>query len=705
MLTPYTRLIQILKKDLMPKINQKQVMDQRTGSHGKETCGYHTFKNSLLSLMHIQGLINDTQLVSMLNDKALFKTLLDATKTHHKNGDMDLTLPGFMTLLKQAKEGGFNFAKHGVTKDILKKLHITPDGTQGITVANYSLYPNAPGHGLGGMEEDLLVAAATVKLAKTQGQANHVFALGLNNQHWVTAAVNQNVHGVRSWQFMDSYGNHSIYRDTVVNKIETVLNKSEPELQRYLQEVYSNSSDLFFRRYKSFFDDRTGLPLLTKVDIQGNGLMLVNAKEYFIDKKETMEQFTLWIENRFQFMDSAGWLTSTDELEQLWVKQLYNLTHFIVENTSVTNPKHVVVKSKLQPIYDRLKAAQHQVPVIQKPEVKPVVTLEQETEELAKIRTNAFDIKGHFKLLFDSTLANTEIPDKVQIVDSLVNENTLSAQLKKDYLGKDYVVMFYAHKPHSSEVSPEFPNEDRAHTSVLLCKVNNNKIEQILNVDGYNYTDYVDILGERPGATRNPDIQQRLVIQPMGPSSHNKTPLQRASWYNMNCVLYSLTFVEQIIDLFKGHPELMRSVFPANKTEKITPESLLLLEKGILEGLVGKYVKKTGGDYVYDDDLKDQHHKNLRELLAEQYALKCATERQAQDTIPEPIQDIVDEPDHEENDPFLSLQQQTSLDAVNNGTPKATEGFTDRLVKAIKWILEGIKDLFVSIGQKMGLIN
>jgi len=721
-------------------LNQRQVMNQLTGAHGHQTCAYHTFKNALLSLMHIQGLINEIQLNSMLNDTALFKAIFDATKIHHPNGDVDLSLPVLMELLQLTKEGKFNFEKHGITKEHLKQLRITPDGTQGITGVNFSLYPEAPAHGLGGMEEDLLVAAATVKLARTKDQANHVFAVGLNNVHWVTAAVTQNERGVRSWQFMDSYNNQQIYKDSVVRKIESVLSKSEPELQKYLRQAYINSSDLFFRRYQSFFDQDTGLPLAKKVDIEGNQVY-VNAKEFFIDQKITLELFAIWIEHRVQFMESAGWLTSIDGMEQLWVKQLHNLTRFMVQNTSATHPQHMVVRSKLLPIFERLNAAQPKEQVIKKPDVQPVITVvtaEAEARELAKIRNNAFDIKGHFKLLFDSTLAKKASPDKVQVVDSLVDENTLSAQLKIEYPGKDYVVMFYAHKPHSSDVSPVFPDEDRAHTSVLLCKVNNNKIEQILNVDGYNYTGYVDILGERPGATRNSLIQQRLVIQPIVASSGSKTPLQRASWRNMNCVLYSFTFVERIVELFNEQPNMMSNLFPADKTKKVTPESLFFLEEGILEGLVGKYIKEANGNYVYDDSLKDQHHNRLRELLASQYALKCAADRQAQEMSNKPVQDTLTETVHEPvkkpvqntviepvhqievptvinsqtkpsksiaKDPGLLLQQQATIDAVKHGTPKATEGFTDRFVNAIKWILEAIKDAFVYVGQKMGLVS
>jgi cyclophilin family peptidyl-prolyl cis-trans isomerase len=64
----------------MPKENPVIVMSQLDGSGGQESCGYHTLKNTLLSMMRTQNLINESQFQSMVKDKKLFGTLFAATK-------------------------------------------------------------------------------------------------------------------------------------------------------------------------------------------------------------------------------------------------------------------------------------------------------------------------------------------------------------------------------------------------------------------------------------------------------------------------------------------------------------------------------------------------------------------------------------------------------------------------------------------------
>ena len=194
----------------MPKIVQVQVMDQRTGPGGHESCGYHTLKNSLLTLMHMQNLINDMQYSNMLKNNNLFKDIYNTTVYRHGNQDADVTLPLFRELLVKVKRGDFDFSAHGISKDDLQKLNLTSDGTQDITIANYILHMNGVGHGLGGMEDDLLVASRTAQIARSKGSINHVFALGINNEHWLTAAVTQNNQGQRTWQIMDSWNQYTI---------------------------------------------------------------------------------------------------------------------------------------------------------------------------------------------------------------------------------------------------------------------------------------------------------------------------------------------------------------------------------------------------------------------------------------------------------------------------------------------------------------
>lgn len=239
---------------------------------------------------------------------------------------------------------------------------------------------------------------------------------------------------------------------------------------------------------------------------------------------------------------------------------------------------------------------------------------------LTKIKDNAFDIRGYFNVLFKRiVMPKIKAHQKVWVANQLLDETSLPKLLQNSYLGKDYVIFFYTHKPHSPLVSPFYPKESPAHTSVLLCKVKHNKIKHVLNIDGYHFTDYVDILGERKGITPNPYIQQRLVIQAQGDHLAMRQPLQSPSWRNMNCVFYAFAFVDRILDLFSTQPQLMDALLNLSPSGKISFDALTQLETIILEGMIGKYVKKEGGLYVSDHHLRDQYHARSRYVLANDY--------------------------------------------------------------------------------------
>lgn len=335
-------------------INQLNVMDQRSGSGGHESCGYHALKNSLLSLMYLQDKITLAQLNSLLKEKQLFKALFKKTSvTVNKAGDKDITLPQFINLLNQAKAGNLDFSAQGMPAEILMSLDLSRDGNERISVVNlFTDLSFSPEYGLGGMEDDLYVAAAVAKLAKTANETNHVFALGLNNQHWISVFLQQNAQGERTWQVMNSWKNEPKYNKTVVNKIEAVLNKNELQLKQYLLDAYENASGLFNRRYETFFDSNTGLAKSESVGGWGpNEDQFQNTKEYFVDDKRTLAEFTVYIENRFNFMKTVGWLDSNDQAEQALIKQLYSITHFILQNVDETD---LDVQNKLLPICNSL---------------------------------------------------------------------------------------------------------------------------------------------------------------------------------------------------------------------------------------------------------------------------------------------------------------------------------------------------------------
>lgn len=185
------------------EITQLPVMSQDDGKHSHESCGYHTFKNVLLSLLFQQKIINQEKYRNLLNNAKLFQDIFtNASQIISGQGeDVDLSLPHLVVALQKSKNGEYNFSEcdFSLNSKNLKEIDLSK-----ISISNFSTAPNAPEYALNGMEVDLLNAGTAAQLARTRGEIQHVFALGINNQHWVAATVNQDSNGRRKWSFMDS---------------------------------------------------------------------------------------------------------------------------------------------------------------------------------------------------------------------------------------------------------------------------------------------------------------------------------------------------------------------------------------------------------------------------------------------------------------------------------------------------------------------
>ena len=233
---------------------------------------------------------------------------------------------------------------------------------------------------------------------------------------------------------------------------------------------------------------------------------------------------------------------------------------------------------------------------------------------IQQIKDSKWSVKGYFQDLFAQLLpAELLQNDRITVIDELISD-TLPDVLSKQYDQDGYVLMFYAHKTHSNFVSPYNHDTNAAHTSLLLCKVDNGKINQVLNIDGYHNLPYMDILGERQNAKPNPYIKNRLVIDaPDNPHSERK-PLQSASWNNLNCPLYAFAFAKAILNAFTSSSTVLDNLFVGNT---ISPDALHDLKHEILKGVEKTYVNNSNGTLCRDAKAGEQFHKEVRETLAQ----------------------------------------------------------------------------------------
>lgn len=342
-------------------VTQLKVMNQNEGSYGNETCGYHSYKNALLGLLFNQGLISEEKYNELLTSKELFEAIFSEAKKIIKGqgNDCDLASPYFLEILQKTKNGDYDFTQQGLPKTILQSINLN-----NISVADICVFPNAPEYGLGGELNNLLCAAYAAKLARTQGEAQHVFAIAINYgryPHWVNLNLVQDAQGNRSWSFMDSYNNQSLYKRTIVHKIETILQQKPADLRSYLLEVYKpHYESIVEPKYKHYFDKQTGSPIPgVTLDMFDNGAVIHNAREHYIQDEVKKDVYINYIQTSFKFMQMVGWLTSHNSEEYANIKQLHFLAKYLLENL---NPTDISSREKLEIICNELKTSVDIIP-------------------------------------------------------------------------------------------------------------------------------------------------------------------------------------------------------------------------------------------------------------------------------------------------------------------------------------------------------
>jgi hypothetical protein len=316
-------------------VNTRTVMSQTKGRAGLESCGYHAFKNVLLSLAFDAGMIDESKLNLLLQDESLFCDIFEKTVTEHHDGSKDVVIPRFIELLEYAARGMLDFEQLPAETQLIVNAAHRFGGK--ISVAQCLTGINMPGYGLTGQESDLIVAANIAKLnrAKTIAPVNHVFALGIMGTssigHWVCVRLSQDINGVRQWEFMDSWSNQNSYH-YLVDKLERLLDKDEAQLNDYLINAYTNVNDVNF---DVIFNNHF-------VQIDGDFMVLEeDAEHYFFDNLRNLDDVTDYINNRYQFMSHVNWLDKPGEQEKQLIKKLHCITQYILTtcNKLETSPR------------------------------------------------------------------------------------------------------------------------------------------------------------------------------------------------------------------------------------------------------------------------------------------------------------------------------------------------------------------------------
>jgi len=216
------------------------------GLDGDQTCGYHTFKNSLLTLMFQKKIITEQEYQLMLDSKELFVAIYEKIKTyqydsqgrphidqHTKQPMVDFNTPLFVQKLNDIRQGKIvidcpTFPTFQDKLNSLKETISANAENSDLTVVNCNDQEEY------GLYDGRFPAAMAARFARQPGPSKHVIACGRTNQgHWITFVVNKDAEGKLTWQYMDSMRNQTL-NQSFTTVIERVLTKTQLELKNYL---------------------------------------------------------------------------------------------------------------------------------------------------------------------------------------------------------------------------------------------------------------------------------------------------------------------------------------------------------------------------------------------------------------------------------------------------------------------------------------
>ena len=233
------------------------------------------------------------------------------------------------------------------------------------------------------------------------------------------------------------------------------------------------------------------------------------------------------------------------------------------------------------------------------------------------ITNQGYDLGENFKSLFNLFNGRKLSTDKLAVLDYLVDEEILKKNLTESYPDADYVIFPYAHPYSALAINPEFPEIPPTHYSLLLCKVVEDQISDVIHLDSYEFPFFVDVLGGTMGRAPNPNIHKQIILKANDMDTQQTRPLQEANWEDMNAILYSLTTLKALTEIFRESPDSIHSVFSGTQIDEQAKDKLVAR---LLDKLHPYYLEKNGNQFQKAPDKVSKYHTDLRSALSKTIA-------------------------------------------------------------------------------------
>lgn len=333
---------------LVPQV----VLDQTDCLESTEEVVHHAFKNALVSLGFINGIIPPGAYASLL----INKPFMNAMFSDKPNLTNNLSASAFLNFLSQSHHVG-------IRKQMLDHLNAKKEVTQQLTVLEYAHTKGdlTSQQALNGDEYSLVAAESLAQLSRIKGQTAHVFLIKINqieesNSHWLTALYLQDQQGKRSWYLMDCHKNQRIYFSFIVNQIESIL--TMPEVN--LLEVYKRHKSSCQVDFDSHFNPDGSLLSGKESDLIDRYIIpkdqLITLLTQFIDRVKFIQNLSFPESNKSM---NESLLFEISEQRNILINQLDACFMLILDHTA--SRKEMAINLVVKEWYDSLRTDQFEL--------------------------------------------------------------------------------------------------------------------------------------------------------------------------------------------------------------------------------------------------------------------------------------------------------------------------------------------------------
>ena len=197
-------------------ITQIKVLDQTTLNGGNETCGYHAWKNAIISLALAQSAPPQEELINLFNDPHFYA---DEVEKFLKNFDTqggDIALTSLTEAIDKLFNQEIDAEKYPIlhhlatllisSRENISFLNTAIEGQlQNPFVQEMGIWDKSAING-GNTHLTLDNLANTIKALKRPGPFTHAFVSGTGG-HWVTLIMQKDVNNQIKWYGTDSWHN------------------------------------------------------------------------------------------------------------------------------------------------------------------------------------------------------------------------------------------------------------------------------------------------------------------------------------------------------------------------------------------------------------------------------------------------------------------------------------------------------------------